>query len=582
MFIDSFSVGMSISAKDRKPKKPHYIPRPPGKPFRYQCFQCPFTCNQKSHLFNHMKYNLCKISISITDKQSRSPSHASAATNIPSAMDRSLSDVSKETKSEVEVIVSGGESEPSPRNNVTLNHDESWKKKTQKEADLPKRHRSESVSSSSDVTPVYKPEALLPRVSHVFSPVGVWRPPVSFQPSFLSPEDKPNLKDREMRDIPCHGAVFPGYYSYGVPISLHPLYSQYHTPTPPHPHLLPYSLDGPLFPRELLPVSSPSPEEYFRYYRTFLTPGYSQNAQTHPAVPYFIPYSEQTHHVRNVTPGFSLASRYKAAEFSSVQHVMSEHTCEERELKGNNEGKELQVCPQTGCFAAGPPDGPHPHHGYQQPEKEEVVLDNQLDERGAAIQIHEDGQRQEEIKGIERSPAFGGRETESNSVDHHGMSPLNLSRRLQIKNDASVQQSHPLNLTVKKEIQSQSSSSEDGPSQMGIVGSVTSQMDIDSLIEEETTAAFALCQLARSIVTYPNGNSRPTSDRDQTDPTNSTKPSPQSNSDECSAHPPDTTAVSTSTSNVKHTKSKTRGAHGTKRKGTSDLSNRSLRKRTCR
>ena len=50
---------------ERKPKRPHYIPRPPGKPFKYQCFQCPFTCNEKSHLFNHMKYNLCKNSISL-------------------------------------------------------------------------------------------------------------------------------------------------------------------------------------------------------------------------------------------------------------------------------------------------------------------------------------------------------------------------------------------------------------------------------------------------------------------------------------------------------------------------------------
>ncbi|KAG5832726.1 hypothetical protein ANANG_G00294220 [Anguilla anguilla] len=49
----------------RKPKRPHYVPRPPGKPFRYQCFQCPFTCNEKSHLFNHLKYDLCKDSIAL-------------------------------------------------------------------------------------------------------------------------------------------------------------------------------------------------------------------------------------------------------------------------------------------------------------------------------------------------------------------------------------------------------------------------------------------------------------------------------------------------------------------------------------
>ncbi|XP_043106480.1 uncharacterized protein LOC122352823 isoform X2 [Puntigrus tetrazona] len=62
----AFSSAMDIPEKERKPKKPHYVPRPPGKPFRYQCFQCPFTCNQKSHLFNHMKYNLCHVSVSVS------------------------------------------------------------------------------------------------------------------------------------------------------------------------------------------------------------------------------------------------------------------------------------------------------------------------------------------------------------------------------------------------------------------------------------------------------------------------------------------------------------------------------------
>uniref|UniRef100_A0A3Q3PZR3 Zinc finger protein 750 n=1 Tax=Monopterus albus TaxID=43700 RepID=A0A3Q3PZR3_MONAL len=57
------------TAQERKPKRPHYIPRPPGKPFKYQCFQCPFTCNEKSHLFNHMKYNLCKNSISLVQQK---------------------------------------------------------------------------------------------------------------------------------------------------------------------------------------------------------------------------------------------------------------------------------------------------------------------------------------------------------------------------------------------------------------------------------------------------------------------------------------------------------------------------------
>ncbi|XP_007955671.1 proline-rich protein 35 [Orycteropus afer afer] len=57
--------GAGAGARARKPKKPHYIPRPWGKPYNYKCFQCPFTCLEKSHLYNHMKYSLCKDSLSL-------------------------------------------------------------------------------------------------------------------------------------------------------------------------------------------------------------------------------------------------------------------------------------------------------------------------------------------------------------------------------------------------------------------------------------------------------------------------------------------------------------------------------------
>ncbi|XP_006146415.1 proline-rich protein 35 [Tupaia chinensis] len=61
----SCRVGAGARARARKPKKPHYIPRPWGKPYNYKCFQCPFTCLEKSHLYNHMKYSLCKDSLSL-------------------------------------------------------------------------------------------------------------------------------------------------------------------------------------------------------------------------------------------------------------------------------------------------------------------------------------------------------------------------------------------------------------------------------------------------------------------------------------------------------------------------------------
>ncbi|KAL6095163.1 prr35 [Pungitius sinensis] len=62
---DACKVTSGSKHKERKPKKPHYIPRPWGKPYNYKCFQCPFTCMEKSHLYNHMKYSLCKNSLSL-------------------------------------------------------------------------------------------------------------------------------------------------------------------------------------------------------------------------------------------------------------------------------------------------------------------------------------------------------------------------------------------------------------------------------------------------------------------------------------------------------------------------------------
>ncbi|XP_035987967.1 proline-rich protein 35 [Fundulus heteroclitus] len=62
---ESCKVTSAGKHKERKPKKPHYIPRPWGKPYNYKCFQCPFTCMEKSHLYNHMKYSLCKNSLSL-------------------------------------------------------------------------------------------------------------------------------------------------------------------------------------------------------------------------------------------------------------------------------------------------------------------------------------------------------------------------------------------------------------------------------------------------------------------------------------------------------------------------------------
>ncbi|KAG9328066.1 hypothetical protein JZ751_016643 [Albula glossodonta] len=98
------------ATRERKPKKPHYIPRPLGKPFKYHCFQCPFTCNEKSHLFNHMKYDLCKNSISLVSKQTK-----------PSAtVEPSPNRVSTETRSGPTAAATATVTTPPPPQPITV------------------------------------------------------------------------------------------------------------------------------------------------------------------------------------------------------------------------------------------------------------------------------------------------------------------------------------------------------------------------------------------------------------------------------------------------------------------------------
>ncbi|KTG44415.1 hypothetical protein cypCar_00011448 [Cyprinus carpio] len=182
---------MNIPAKERKPKKPHYIPRPPGKPFRYQCFQCPFTCNQKSHLFNHMKHNLCPVSTSISSSAG--------------AVEES----------------SGG-------------------RPSEEETDHPETQPSEPTSP--DVCEVTTSTVCKPEVLRPHGPGSVWRPPVTFTPTALNLQNKTHLQET-MED-------FPGFHSHAVPAAFYPLYPQYQPYI--YEPVLPY-VHG-LFPQTLLPM----------------------------------------------------------------------------------------------------------------------------------------------------------------------------------------------------------------------------------------------------------------------------------------------------------------------------------------
>ncbi|XP_051557785.1 zinc finger protein 750-like [Myxocyprinus asiaticus] len=676
---------MSILAKERKPKKPHYVPRPPGKPFKYQCFQCPFTCNQKSHLFNHMKYNLCNISISIFSKQSRSPRHSSpteaslVAMEEPSEINCSMytHDVSKErTLGEdmdnpetsmgsnhegsvppkelvspmeqiLEIQLERPKIQPSTKNGdvssslPALNQSGSFEKKRHDEMDKPRSHFSDSSNGSSSLgdckemtSPVYKPEVLSEPVPHAY-----WRPPISFVPSSQSLEHK---LESEM-DFPYYGAVLTGYHSYGIPTPLHPPYPQFHPyllqsniydPTTTHPHLHPYILEThrlrPMFPRQLLPANSLSPisEEYLRYFYTFPNPNYGHylpQQQNHPVTHSPITYSELAHPMMDINSAFSVPTIHKASKPSNIpydQFFKTDGSSEHREPRMKLNEKELQASPQSGS-----PDRPNPCNDSQEPlfGSREAVSVSQPEERGMAIRTNGDGQPTGGRNISDRSSsAF--REIERREKDDV-MIPLNLSKRQQMKSDTSVKQLFPLNLSVKlstsqSDSQSQSALIRDSLAQQGIMGAVTSQEDHLLIVEEETTAAFALCQLAQSGVSdlirnsnirhFSNSSSchdqqtsvlqNPASDRtyqmnitetsasdkvilysSETNTVLAPKTSPDNKSDIVvvrSVPSSDAAEVSASKSNVHYqTRTKTRGICSTKRKRNSSTNNHNLRKR---
>ncbi|XP_051982655.1 zinc finger protein 750-like [Xyrauchen texanus] len=681
---------MSVQAKERKPKKPHYVPRPPGKPFKYQCFQCPFTCNQKSHLFNHMKYNLCKISISIISKQKQtgsSPKHSSSteaslvAMEEPSEINCSMHthDVSKETslgedvdnpessmgsnhessvppkelvspmEQILEIQVEKPNIEPSTKNGdvssslPALNQSGSFEKKRHDEMDPPRSHFSDASNGTSSLgdgkkmaSPVNKPEVFLSQpVPHAY-----WRPPISFVPSSQSLEHKLECA----MDFPYYGAVLTGYHSWSVPTPLHPPYPQFHPyllpsniydPTTTHPHLRPYILEThrlhPMFPRQLLPANSlpPISKEYLRYFHTFPNPNYGHylpQQQNHPVTPSVTTYSELTHPMMDINSAFSETTIHKASNPSNIPHdpfFVAEGSSEHRDPRMKLDEKELQVSPQSGRTATGSPDSPNPCNDSQDPlfVSREAMPVSQSEERGMAIWTNGDGHPTGGRNISDRSlSAF--REIERWEKED-AMIPLNLSKRRQMTSDTPVKQTFLLNLsTPRSDSQSQSTLIRDSLAPQGTMGAVTSQEDHLLIVEEETTAAYALCQLAQSGVSDLTRNSNirhvsnssscheqqtsalqnPASDRtDQTNVTETSasgkvtlcsteantvlapETSPDNKSDivaERSVHSSDAAEVSASKSNVHYrTRTKTQGICSTRRKRKSGTNNHNLRKR---
>ncbi|CAN9505642.1 unnamed protein product [Ophioblennius macclurei] len=222
------------TAQERKPKRPHYIPRPPGKPFKYQCFQCPFTCNEKSHLFNHMKYNLCENSISLmSQKHGQTARQIKAVAKAAPIKPKDCTDTSPAAqKNSPEKQEATGNKDESPDDTevdvgcdspVTTDNESVAKSNTAKESenrecgdgkDLPRPSAFSPVTPNRDGADVFNPpvphaedsQNPVPAFNHPGFPWGPIPPPIPLKPlrPLIVPEYPPYL----LPDRP----LYPPYY----------------------------------------------------------------------------------------------------------------------------------------------------------------------------------------------------------------------------------------------------------------------------------------------------------------------------------------------------------------------------------
>uniref|UniRef100_A0A8C2EJ57 Zinc finger protein 750 n=1 Tax=Cyprinus carpio TaxID=7962 RepID=A0A8C2EJ57_CYPCA len=532
----------------RKPKKPHYIPRPPGKPFKYQCFQCPFTCNIKSHLFNHMKYNLCKNSISLvsqrmeqTGKTQRTSQH-NFPFNHKSKEPPLEAEASKPTervndKVEQEEMGKGTREKPeSPIKEVTKDVPEPICKTRDKNGDID-IEQNKITSAFSPVARTCESEALsrsphkddpssssaIPQFYHQMAP---WAPPASTAPLLPLIPDYPSYMISER---PLHSLYTP--------------YSQNQANTPAY-QLVPRETQRPLVPSPLVPPSTSLLHPYhYRY--------------AHPIIPGPpLPYSLYQH------PEFSMSlqrTRYHPLDVYSNRFYPREYgghlvplphpdsysrLPEDRAFQEHKTvDKGTRQSPLAGCAASGSPDRPstadvtqripvtlrHASHGESFPVSQSQHVEPAATTSTENLPKKSCGQSQESmLQNKERNEpqtTVSARSSEISSEKEdeeteEEPAPLNLSKRDQavssnmthhypeceLNYDSESSEEAPLNLCLR--VQSNNlallnTTGSETPERQTIINAEVctivppKEQEIDPC-DQRHSAAFALCQLASS------------------------------------------------------------------------------------
>ncbi|XP_031677262.1 zinc finger protein 750 isoform X2 [Oncorhynchus kisutch] len=400
-----------LSVQERKPKRPHYIPRPPGKPYKYQCFQCPFTCNEKSHLFNHMKYNLCKNSISLVSQKG---GHAGRQTKNPGPANHKLASLTLKDKSgplPVERLMTpeghrgGVENRREEKEEEREEEKEEREDEKEEEREKEKEEREEACGSPvrkdieiksdtkevkeakavprpsafSQVTPNRENPEVALKSSHNQSGEQSLTPPM---PSFHNPTfawGPMAAASMPLKPLPPH--IIPEYPPYLFPDchpALHPLYQPYFIPGTHHlsgsnsQTYRPSFLETPQ--RPVIPMnpdhSHPSLIPPYPYrYGLPLPYGLYRPADHHHPNPIPLPGSRYFPlDVYDPRPGPGLGPRdydfYLHPRLIGEPH--SRPTEEGTSQVEQSRDKPTRLSPMEGCSALGSPDRPSPPHPFTQ------------------------------------------------------------------------------------------------------------------------------------------------------------------------------------------------------------------------
>lgn len=406
------------TAQERKPKRPHYIPRPPGKPFKYQCFQCPFTCNEKSHLFNHMKYNLCKNSISLVSQKNGPTARQfkAAAKGVPIK--------SKACPSPPRTVQNKSPEEPGAEENEAESRDDT--EEVDVGCDSPVNKDSQSVTKPNTATERENKESneakSLPRPS-AFSPVtpkndGAETFNSSVQESEDSQAPVPNFNHPGFQwgnissSIPLKPfppSMIPEYSPYLLPDrTLYPPYylpGNHHTNEPNSPSFRPEFMDPqrPVVPQ---PIASPHPSLFPPYPYRYCHP-------LHPSPPmHYTLYRPHELSMPITGPRYLPLDLYGPTlgpkDYDLYMHSRPSHSSlntstQEQSNHGQSGDKETRLSPKEGCSALGSPDRPSHAHIIQRDteashytNKGESQTPTQLGHTATSMQPIETDLRQEE------------------------------------------------------------------------------------------------------------------------------------------------------------------------------------------